>query len=80
MGLFSAIWIGVARSINDKNAASQRKKARLKAFDETGKVLEKAKKKKTFVNGSKVYRAKLRIELRRIRIQQNRIDKFIDDL
>ena len=80
MSLFSAIGKGIARSINDKHAENQRKKAKEVAYKKTGKTLRKASKHGEYVNGSATYKKKLAEEYARIDANHKRTEYMINDV
>ncbi len=80
MKLFSAIGKAILRSLNDKHANSQRKKAKKESYEETGIAIERAKRRKRRVNGSALYQATFQKKNAVIEQKHQRRNDFINDL
>lgn len=66
----------ISRSIENKEVAN----ASLKAYKQTGKDIEKAKKQGKYINGSKKYKNYKKSNIQNARRKGSDREKFIDDL
>lgn len=69
-----------ARKLSDNRYNKDLKANQQKAYDKTGKQLEKAKKQGKYINGSELYNHNLANSMRIPNQKKRRRDKFIDEI
>lgn len=80
MKIFRAGGKYLLRTASDKKHNRDIQKAKKAAFAETGYAMKNARRHGKYINGSKLYRAKLSSKTRKLEQKKARRDKFIDDL
>ena len=80
MGFFKAIGKLAARITNDVKHNNTLKNTPKKTYKQVGKEMKKAEKTGKYVDGSKLYREKLKENKTSENMRYNNTNKFIDDL
>lgn len=80
MSLLKALGKAVLRSSNEFLFNSDNKRARQKAYDNVGSIINRSRKSGSYVDGALAYKKELRLQTLKAKQRYINRDKFIGDL
>ena len=80
MSLLKALGKAVLRSSNEILFNSDKKRAKQKAYNNVGSIINRATKNGSYINGTLTYKKELRLQTLKAKQRYINRDKFIGDL